>query len=191
MLRLVPDNNLRLLFSPGAVSYHPVEAPGQNSDVPSLRPGWTTGSMVACSDCHSSDSGSKAGGVGPDGTHGSGRAPLLLARYDTADQTTESAQTYALCYKCHDRTDLLDNGSFPTHKKHIVDERTPCSACHTSHGVASGQGNSTNNAHLINFDTAIVYPDPNTGKLEFRDLGRFRGECSLKCHGKTHNAQGY
>ena len=191
VLRLAPDNNLRLLFSPGAISYHPVEAPGRNPDVPSLRPGWSTASIVGCSDCHSSDTGQRAGGIGPDGAHGSGRAPLLLARYETGDHTTESAQAYALCYRCHDRNDLLDDQSFKEHKKHIVEERTPCSACHTSHGVASGQGNSTNNAHLINFDTSIVFPNSNNGKLEFRDLGRFRGECSLKCHGENHNAEGY
>ena len=29
---------------------------------------------------------------------------------------------------------------------------TPCSACHNAHGVSSLVGNTSNNAHLIDFD---------------------------------------
>jgi hypothetical protein len=29
------------------------------------------------------------------------------------------------------------------------------------------------------------------GRLEFQDLGRLTGQCSLNCHGKEHNAEGY
>jgi predicted CXXCH cytochrome family protein len=189
--RMLPDNNLRRLFDPSAISFHPVEAPGRNPDVPSLRPGWSAASMVGCSDCHSSDTGSKAGGGGPDGVHGSNSAPLLIARYDTADFTSESAQAYALCYSCHDRNSILNNESFPQHRTHIVDQRAPCSSCHTAHGIASGQGTSTNNSHLINFDTSIVYPDPGTNRLEFRDTGVYSGECFLSCHGSTHSPSTY
>ena len=189
--RLVPDNNVRLQFGAGAVSAHPVTAPGSGLDVPSLRPGWTTASYVACSDCHNSDSGSKAGGIGPDGVHGSSHPTLLIARYDTDDYTTESASAYALCYRCHDRNSILGDESFPEHRTHIVEEDTPCSACHTGHGIASSQGTATGNSHLINFDTAIVFPDAVTGRLEFRDTGRFRGECTLRCHGTSHTAEEY
>ncbi len=185
--RVVPDNNLRRLFDPTAVSYHPIEAPGKNSDVPSLRAGWTTASIVACSDCHASDSGIS----GPHGVHGSGEFPLLVARYDTADYTTESAQAYALCYSCHDRASVLNNESFPGHKSHVVDYRASCSACHTAHGIASGQGTSTGNTHLMNFDTLVVLPDAGTGRLEFRDTGRFSGECFLSCHGVSHSPHTY
>lgn len=189
--RVLPDNNLRRLFSPGAISYHPVEAPGRNSDVPSLRAGWTTGSMVYCSDCHSSESGRHGGGAGPDGTHGSAHPPLLAANYELSDYTVESAQAYALCYSCHDRNSILNNESFSAHKQHIVDQRAPCSACHTAHGVASGQGTMLNNSHLMNFDTLIVQPDPGTGRLEFRDTGIYSGECFLSCHGTTHSGTSY
>jgi hypothetical protein len=44
---------------------------------------------------------------------------------------------------------------------------------------------------LINFDTEIVYPESETGRLEFNDLGLGRGECYLECHGKNHNPESY
>lgn len=189
--RLLVQNNTRLEFNPSSPSYHPVEAPGRNSDVPSLRPGLTTSTVIGCSSCHNSDAGRTAGGTGPDGVHGSNVVPLLSARYETADFTSESATAYALCYRCHDRANILSDRSFKEHRKHIVEQRTPCSACHDSHGIASTQGNATNNSNLINFATAIVRPSRANGRLEFRDLGTFRGQCSLTCHGEDHAAKGY
>lgn len=187
--RRIAQNNTRLEFSPGAVSFHPVLAPGRNSDVPSLRPGWTTASMMHCSHCHASDSaGSPGAAAGP---HGSNIRPLLKDRCESLDPSSESAAAYALCYQCHDRANLLDDRSFKEHKKHIVDLRTPCATCHDPHGVASTQGNSANNSKLINFATAPVQPDPVTHRLEFRSLGRFRGECYLTCHGVAHSPKSY
>lgn len=186
--RRITQNNTRLEFSPTAVSFHPVETTGRNQDVPSLKPGWTTASTMTCSSCHGSDTGL---GSGPKGTHGSNYAPLLSERYETEDFTSESAGSYALCYKCHDRTNILSNASFPGHKQHIVDLRTPCSACHDAHGIASGQGSPTGNSNLINFASNIVFPDRATGRLEFRDAGMFSGECYLTCHGRDHSPARY
>ncbi|MFO0832607.1 MAG: cytochrome c3 family protein [Phycisphaerales bacterium] len=188
--RRIVQNNTRLEFALNAVSSHPVLGPGHNSSVPSLRSPWTVSSTLYCSDCHASESGASAGGTGPSGTHGSTFSPLLLARYDTTDNISETASAYALCYTCHDRASILDDQSFKSHKKHIVDLRTPCSACHDAHGIASTQGNSTNNSNLVNFATAIVKPN-GAGHLEFRDLGTFRGECSLQCHGESHEGKAY
>jgi hypothetical protein len=189
--RYILQPNMRLRFSPGAVSFHPVAAPGRNMDVPSLRPGWTTGSTMYCSDCHNSDSGPAVNGTGPGGVHGSNRVPLLASNYNTADSTMESSFAYALCYNCHERTNILANQSFPAHSKHIVDQRTPCSACHDAHGVPSIQGTSRSNSHLINFDKTIVRPDPTTGKTEYVDLGLGSGNCTLSCHGTVHSAKAY
>ncbi len=189
--RKLAQNNTRLEFSPGAASFHPVAAPGRNPDVPSLRPGWTVSSLVHCSDCHASETGASAGGSGPSGTHGSNFPPLLAARYETADLVSESAAAYALCYRCHDRSSILADESFPGHRKHIQEERTPCAACHDAHGIASTQGSTLTNSHLINFATDIVHTNPATGRLEFRDLGRFRGECNLTCHGRDHSPERY
>jgi predicted CXXCH cytochrome family protein len=189
--RRIVQNNTRLEFSPSAVSYHPVEAPGRNPDVPSLRPGWTTSSVMYCSSCHGSDTGRSAGGADPDGVHGSNIAPLLSARYETANFTSESTQAYALCYKCHERGSILSDQSFKGHKQHIVDQRAPCAACHEAHGIASGQGSIAGNTNLINFASGTVFPDGATGRLEFRDTGLFSGECFLRCHGVNHSPSRY
>src|SRR5207245_2770686 len=111
--RQLVQYNARLQFDPSAVSYHPVEVAGKNMNVPSLRPGYTTASMIYCTDCHASDTSKAAGASGANGPHGSNVLPLLLAQYDTIDGTSESASTYALCYRCHERSNLLSNISFP------------------------------------------------------------------------------
>lgn len=190
--RRIEQNNTRLEFSPGAVSFHPVEAPGRNPNVPSLKSGWTVSSLVYCSDCHNSDTGRRAGSSGPDGTHGSNRSPLLVARYETADFTGESAAAYALCYTCHDRSSILsDQSSFKYHRKHIVEKRTPCAACHDAHGISSSQGTARGNSNLINFATGIVFPDAKTGRVEFQDKGTFTGTCTLRCHNANHSGLSY
>ncbi|RME56476.1 MAG: hypothetical protein D6795_01380 [Deltaproteobacteria bacterium] len=184
------QTNVRLEFDPNNPSFHPVAAPGVNSDVPSLIPPLTTNSIIRCTDCHNNDEGPGAGGTGPAGPHGSRYPPLLERRYDTADFTQESAFAYALCYKCHSRNSILNNESFKEHKKHVRDEKTPCNVCHDPHGVSLTQGNGTNNSKLINFDTTVVSPN-SKGKLWFESRGRFHGACYLKCHGKNHDPKSY
>ncbi len=185
------QTNIRLEFSATAVSFHPVTAPGRGRTVPSLIPGLTTASLIYCTDCHNSDTGRKAGGSGPNGPHGSDIAPLLISSYDTTDGTSESSMAYALCYRCHQRSSILNNDSFTQHNQHIVNDRTPCSVCHDSHGISSAQGSVTANAHLINFDATIVFPDPITKRLEYRSTGNRSGQCYLLCHGKDHSGTRY
>lgn len=190
--RQIEQTNTRLEFSLSAVSSHPVTGPGQNPEVPSLKPGWTESSIVYCSDCHGSDTSVLAGGSDPNGVHGSNESPTLIARYETADNTPESAAAYALCYKCHWRdgpNGILADITFE-HTEHL-DEDISCSACHDPHGISSTQGNATNNAHLINFDTSIVFPDPDTGMLKYESTGRFSGQCYLTCHGENHSPEQY
>jgi len=192
--RVITQTNTRLQFDLGAVSYHPVEGAGRNPDVPSLKPGLTESSVIYCSDCHNSNNSAKAGGAGPTGVHGSDYRPLLIARYDTTDFSQESASSYALCYRCHERDGrdgVLTDISFKEHRKHIVGEDAPCSACHDAHGISSAQGSAMNNSNLINFDRTIVFPDPKTGLLRFEDTGRFSGRCYLKCHGEVHSPKEY
>ncbi len=184
--RQIAQANTRLEFDPAAISFHPVEVPGRSSNVPSLRPGWTVASMVYCSDCHNSSAGTKGGGEGPSGVHGSNEQPLLVARYSTADYTVESPAAYALCYMCHLRdgsNGILGDRSFSKHREHIIDNRTPCSACHDAHGISSAQGSITANSHLINFDLTIVFPEPTTGRIRYTDMGTNHGSCTLVCHG--------
>jgi hypothetical protein len=143
------------------------------------------GDLIYCTDCHSSEEGSKV-----KGPHGSVYSPLLAYNYETEDLTSESYAAYELCYNCHTRNSILGNESFPGHQKHL-DEKIPCSACHDPHGISNAQGNRTNNSNLINFDRKIVDVDPVTGRLEFIDKGTFSGECFLRCHDVDHSSKKY
>ena len=183
--RQIAQLNTRLEFNPANPSFHPVMAQGVNPNVPSLIAPLTATSKIFCTDCHNNNDP-----AGPKGPHGSTNNHLLAKNYATADNYTESATAYALCYACHSRASILGDQSFKEHKKHIVDKKTPCSACHDPHGISSTQGNFLNNSHLINFDVTIVLPD-DQGRLRFEDQGTFKGRCYLTCHGKNHNPKGY
>ncbi len=184
--RKIVQNNTRLEFDPSAVSFHPVMATGRNSDMPSLKPGLTSASIIYCTDCHSSNTGAA------DGAHGSTFRPLLKANYDTANRVSESTSAYALCYQCHERTSILNDESFSLHKKHIVKESASCSACHDAHGIGLVQGSPMNNSHLINFDTSVVFPSQKLGTgPTFIDAGSRAGSCTLSCHGEDHKDEQY
>jgi predicted CXXCH cytochrome family protein len=180
------DLNLRLVFAPAAASFHPVASPSRNGRVPGLKAPYTGASQILCTDCHASDTGRGAGGSGARGPHGSIYPSLLERRYLTTDRTPEGPEAYALCYKCHDRDVLLSERSdFPAHRRHVVDQAAPCSACHDAHGVSAEAGNALNNAHLVAFDTGIVQPAP-SGVLRYEATGPRHGSCTLTCHGATH-----
>ncbi len=183
--RQITQTNTRLEFDPSGPSFHPVTAPGMNTNVPSLRSPLTVATFIFCTDCHSSDSPSAA-----KGPHGSIHPYLLAGRYETSDFTPESRSSYELCYRCHSRNSILGNESFAAHREHLENE-VPCSACHDPHGISASQGSSFNNSHLMNFDVAIVQPDPDTGRRAFEDLGVFHGRCFLSCHGGKHSPAEY
>jgi predicted CXXCH cytochrome family protein len=191
--RQIPELNTRLEFDLSNPSYHPVEGPGVNRNVPSLLSPYSTNSVIYCTDCHSNVDGRRGGGQGPNGPHGSDYPYLLERNYETRDNTPESSTAYALCYKCHDRDVILDENRSPfrEHKRHVQDERAPCSVCHDPHGINGSRGTSANNSYLINFDLTVVQPSQKTGLLLFEDMGNARGQCYLTCHGKDHDAEGY
>ncbi|MGE3182049.1 MAG: cytochrome c3 family protein [Phycisphaerae bacterium] len=181
--RIVRDRddfgNIRRQFLPTAASAHPVTfAARQGNDVPSLIQSQRNNLQMNCQDCHNNPDARQLGGVSPNGPHGSRYDFLLVDRYETQDFTVESSSAYALCYQCHDRNSILSDESFSLHRRHVVDGRTPCSACHTAHGVS---GSPRSHSHLINFDASIVQ-----GERQFVDTGRFRGSCTLTCHGVRH-----
>ena len=191
IVRQIETRNLRLKFAPTNPSFHPIAGSSPSDDTPSLAPGITRGSLVRCTDCHNNDEGSRAGGAGPDGPHGSRHDFLLERNYSVTDGISESEIEYAMCYKCHLRSSILSDQSFSEHRQHIVEERASCSACHDPHGVTTTVGGGSDRTHLINFDVTIVRPDPRTGRIEFRDLGRFAGSCTLVCHGEQHDTETY
>ena len=191
--RQAPQWNKRLQFDSTAVSYHPIEGPARATSAPSLKAPWTLTSIVYCTDCHDNDTGPNAPtpGTGPSGPHGSSFKHLLVARYDMDNQNTaESADTYALCYKCHDRSIILGIASFKEHLRHILLDNASCSICHDPHGISSAQGTTTNNAHLINFDRRFVTPSSN-GALRWEQTSPDKGRCYLSCHGHSHNPSSY
>jgi predicted CXXCH cytochrome family protein len=177
------QTNTRLQFSTANQSFHPLEAPGLNNNMPSLIAPWLTKSLVACTDCHNSDQGPDTGGSGANGPHGSIFAPILERNLTTLDFQPESPQAYSLCYKCHSRTSILADQSFKFHSTHVMNDHTACTTCHDSHGVA-------NAPHLINFNTTYVTPSSN-GRLEYVSTGLLHGNCSLTCHGYDHKATPY
>ena len=159
-----------------ATSFHPVLSPGRATSVPSLVQPLTGASVISCSDCHGSEETS--GALGP---HGSIFAPLLVRQYSKDDNQPESPARYSLCYRCHDRSSVLGDQSFPQHRQHIVDLRAPCAACHNGHGA--------DQPHLVQFDPAMVHANKR-GQLGFVAQGS-GGQCFLSCHGADHDPATY
>jgi predicted CXXCH cytochrome family protein len=181
--------NVRLELSPSSRSYHPVTEVGRNPGVRGFTPGYSSTSMIYCTDCHNNDEWTPAGGR-PRGAHGSRYQPLLEKEYRTDDPMSESYQSYALCYKCHDRSFLINDqaNAFP-HGQHVRDEQTSCAVCHDAHGARD-------NESLINFmrydeSGKSVVDASGSGRLEFVSLGPGRGQCFLQCHGSNHDPKEY
>jgi len=184
--------NKRLEFSLNNPSYHPVEGEGKSSTVVSLvRPykekkvAADDVSVISCSDCHGNDDVD-----GPKGVHGSRYRFILRDNFDASDNISESAYTYALCYRCHSRTSILGNESFRHHSLHIQGKSialsgTSCFTCHNSHGSVDAK-------YLIRFNKLVVSPN-SKGLLKFVEKGnaKFSGECYLTCHGVEHNPKSY
>jgi hypothetical protein len=199
--RVVSNTNTRLAFDPGNPSYHPVLAAGKNLDIPSipssLQPSLTASVIIYCTTCHADDEG------GSRGPHGSIYAPILKERYETVDNTPESYESYALCYRCHERTSILGDASFRTramrttpsgggHSGHLA-AGAPCSICHDAHGVpeAGALAGTGSHTHLINFDRRFVLPRTGAAAPVYNDTGIFSGSCSLLCHGVDHDNLSY
>lgn len=171
--------NLRLQFNPANASYHPVTAPPKSVSSRTLLSEWTAARQILCTDCHNNDQGPGTKGAGPNGPHGSRYAPLLERNLVQTDYQPESADAYALCYKCHSEGVLMGD---PLHSRHVRDQKTSCSTCHDPHGVQT-------QPHLINFNT--LYVQPYNAQPSFKDLGAGRATCTLTCHGVAHNAKSY
>lgn len=201
--RVVSTPNKRLAFDPENPSFHPVISMGRNLDIPSipsnLDPSMRASNILYCSSCHADDEDVS------NGPHGSQYSPILKERYETADNTPESLENYALCYRCHDRTSILNDTSFRKkvggetatgggHSGHLQGG-APCSVCHDPHGVSStaaaGLSDTGSHTHLINFDTQVVMPAAGNQFPIFNDTGPFSGSCTLECHGKLHENLSY
>ncbi len=182
--------NVRLKVSPSNPSYHPVATVGRNAIVSGFEPGYTRGNLVYCADCHNNDQWTPTG-TQPRGAHGSRYAPILERNYELNDPASESYQSYAMCYKCHNRDYLInDRAKTFLHQKHVVQAQAPCAVCHDAHGSRQHVG-------LINFmirdrtGKTVVSASQVQKRLEFTSLGAGRGQCYLVCHGKNHEPASY
>ena len=181
--------------SPQLVSWHPLVENNQanNDEVPSLNtvPELNaTTSLIYCTDCHNNDSAEIAGGVGPNGPHGSRYEGLLVAGYQLDPNGRFNVSSDRLCFTCHDPNSLFSDISFP-HRRHVQQEGEICASCHDPHGSAVYP-------HLINFlistntgrDLNIVGAGGYTEPTWFDD-GKFKGTCYLSCHGVVHDGSDY
>jgi predicted CXXCH cytochrome family protein len=165
-----------------------------------ITPGRNMGTRILCTDCHNSDDNREFGGSGPSGPHGSIFSHILERRYEFAQagapgraitnlfpnpslsaQGGASGGPYALCAKCHELTQILNNTSFSEHARHIKQDGFPCSACHTGHGMGAQSGN-ISGERLVNFDIRVVAPN---GALPI-SYNRASNSCSLVCHNHAH-----
>ena len=87
---------------------------------------------------------------------------------------------YALCAKCHDLSQVMNNTSFSEHARHIKDGFS-CSVCHTAHGMGAQSGN-ISGQRLVNFDIKVVAPNGATPI----SYNRATNSCSLVCHNYSH-----
>lgn len=189
VVRQDSTRNIRTRISPSNGSFHPIADKAKAAVQGSLEPGYSTTSILYCTDCHNNEQWTP-GGTSPRGPHGSSNSPLLARNYTTADRTAESAQAYALCYKCHTRASYISKGSGTfLHQKHVVSVRTPCAVCHDAHG-------SRNNPRLIDFmlrdrtGQTVVSPS-RSGRLEFVRTSAGHGRCYLTCHTENHEGLPY
>jgi len=209
MASLSNPQNLIPQFGSSAGSSHPVFHPRTSSlPQPSLLPhmmnldgttqGRTMGTQIYCTDCHNSDDNREFGGTGPIGPHGSKWGHILERRYEMS-QAMMPGQTitnlfpspdlsgngpYALCGKCHNLSNIMQNASFAKHAQHI-NAGFSCSTCHTAHGVGNSSANASGQ-RLISFDANVVAP--NGGSPVTYNQGP--NTCTLTCHNVAHNANG-
>ena len=176
--------NMRLNFATTNVSYHPVEAAGQNQTVSSLIAPMTTSSKVYCSDCHGSD-----GAGAPAGPHGSNNIAILKYAYDTTRfpmlgtnwNATDLSMRWPLCFQCHNVSNVttihtnISGGHFMKY--------TGCNTCHDPHGYDGSLGTNGGNIssafqYLLNFDTTVIRPNLVNGKM----IDIPNRKCYFVCH---------
>lgn len=182
--------NVRLAIDPQNPSFHPVADVGRNPRIAGLIVPQTPASRTPCTACHNNEAAAVTAGSAPRGPHGSNYRPILAAEYHLdATAGPESYQLYALCYRCHDRTTLLNRRDGFPHQLHVAEVGASCAVCHDAHG-------SRRNPHLINFMSRdvtgkVVVTASRSGQLEYVSVGNGTGRCFLTCHGTDHGPKDY
>ena len=168
--------DIRRLANPSSRSFHPIESPAAERS-PSVDDS-LAGAEISCSDCHGNREPGRSRGP-----HGSSVAHLLGDEYTVGGGNAESARTYALCYRCHEREQVLDSAAFPEHRRHVVEIRASCSTCHNPHGSVDSRA-------LVRFGEKLpppgVAPSLMQDRLLFVSTSPGEGACYLTCHGHDH-----
>ncbi len=192
IIRYRGTGNRRLDFATTNVSYHPVEGIGQNPFVTSLISPLTASSKIYCTDCHASD-----GSGSPAGPHGSNNIAILKSAYDTTRfpvlgtgwTSSDLNAHWTLCFQCHNLstvTSIHTNISSGHFFKYVG-----CNVCHDPHGydgTLGVNGGSVSSAFekLVNFDTSVIRPNANNGKM----IDIPNRKCYFVCHQNANNTSG-
>ncbi len=201
--------NLIPLISNLARSSHPIARnrssalpqPSLLSHMQNLQGGGVSramGERIFCTDCHNSDDNREFGGNGPNGPHGSKWTHILERRYEFSQAVAPgqlitnlnpnpdlgSQGPYALCGKCHQLSNVMQNASFKKHSSHLR-AGFSCSVCHTPHGRGSGADNPSGE-RMVNFDMKVVAPN---GAIQV-SYNRSSNTCTLTCHQVAHYPDG-
>lgn len=196
-------------FGTTAASSHPVFHPRSSPlPQPSLLPnmwnlngtteGRAMGVQIFCTDCHNSDDNREFGGTAPNGPHGSKWSHILERRYEFSQAPAPGQLItnlnpspdlsvngpYALCGKCHNLSNIMQNASFKQHSSHI-NAGLSCSTCHTAHGMGATSTN-VSGQRLVNFDISVVAPNGAYPVSYNHDSNT----CTLTCHNTAHNPDG-
>lgn len=177
-------------------------------------PHLTVTSLVECQDCHASSAlpltvsslSSYVGAIAR-GPHGSAIAPdagysglagaLLRARYRTSGSAASLTADFALCFICHASAPFTGNGSaatnFGAHRKHVGDKGHLCKECHEDlHGTRlSAQVANHSYARLVSFPLTVTGSSGSGVPTWTPKTSTSQGSCSLRCHGKAHDAERY
>jgi hypothetical protein len=105
----------------------------------------------------------------------------LFPNPNLSAQGGPSGGPYALCAKCHDLNQIMNNTSFSEHARHVKQDGFSCSACHTAHGMGAQSGTISGDS-LVNFDANVVAPNGATPI----SYNRATNSCSLVCHNYAH-----
>jgi len=185
-------------------SFHPVSADRRSLGASLLAEFVPTMVRIYCTDCHNNNLGTKAGGGGANGPHGSQYEHILIAQYDMpavgVARPSYNKSLYSLCFRCHSEEYVMRGGSkftdltgtgFNEHQRHVDLRQIPCYACHDPHGVGWKMGGTpANNAHLINFDrfyaSGSVIATP-----VYTSTGPGSGDCTVNCHTNSGGNHAY
>lgn len=174
------NTQLQMNRDPSQNAMHPITVnlpanPGTYNYTPRTTLGIAPPGPYDCSQCH-------------DPHNDLGFNKLLKANYSTDEYVPFTSDAYVSCFQCHDSSQIIADDSenpFREHARHVVQQNSPCTACHFSpHGVSHTELVSFNPAYVSKSLTADSGPT-------FIDEGENRGTCTLTCHGVDHDRRGY